>query len=370
MKQNIVLFSSLGFLFLSYICFNYHYDIKSFLIVKYFSYVKRSYSDKTDDRIKSPITEREFKENNHLEILTNEKKSDLEKVSSLKFNWKINVWEALEHNSINNEIDYLENFKIITYNVWFDRHNFFNRRYALLEIFKNSNADIICLQEVITPFIEYIKNDENIKKKYYISNNMFSYYNVMILSKFPLKIYRLKFQTKMDRHLLIGELKINKNNLNNPDFNNSILFATSHFESLIENAELRKIQFSKAFELLNLFKNALLVGDYNFDDNLNYNEINNLDPLYFDAWKVWMDKDFNLNLQNEDGYTYYEDKTEPPQRIDRILFGKYSNFELKAFDIIGKEKINVDPKYNLSTVETASDHQGLLAEFSLKSSQI
>lgn len=121
---------------------------------------------------------------------------------------------------------------------------------------------------------------------------------------------------------------------------------------------------SRSFKLLNEFKNSFLVGDFNIDDKINREELANFDHLFNDSWKFWMQK--NPKLSESDGYTYYEDENEPKQRLDRILYGTYADFELKNFEILGKDKITVDPKAKSSSVGTASDHQGLFAEFSAK----
>jgi hypothetical protein len=181
-----------------------------------------------------------------------------------------------------------------------------------------------------------------------------------MLSKFPIRFYHLTFPTNQNRYLIIGEIKIKTQ-----EISQSLIFSTSHFESLENNADFRKDQISRTFKVLNEFKNSFLLADFNIDDKINKNELDNFDTLYIDSWKFWMQK--NKNLKEEDGLTYYEDKSQPSQRLDRIFYGNYSDFELKNFEIIGKEKIETDKKleYN-STVATPSDHQGLYAEFSRK----
>ena len=46
--------------------------------------------------------------------------------------------------------------------------------------------------------------------------------------------------------------------------------------------------------------------------------------------QIWMQK---KNLKEEDGYTYYEDNQWPKMRLrlDRILYGNYSDFELIGY---------------------------------------
>lgn len=278
-------------------------------------------------------------------------------IKSNKFDKERNVWEKYENKYIDNNIQDLKDFSTIQYNVWFDKHNYFNRREALLEILKQKNASVICLQEVIQPFLDFIQEDDFIKKNYYISDSMLEPYNIVMLSKFPLRFYHLTFPTNQNRYLILGELKLKSKNTSK-----SLVFSTSHFESL-ENADFRKDQMQRSFKVLNEFKNAFLLADFNIDEDINKKEMDNFDELYVDSWNFWKEKN---SLRKEDGYTYYEDQSEPKQRLDRILYGKYSDFEVTNFEIIGKEKIKVDSKAKSSTVATPSDHQGLFAEFAFR----
>lgn len=279
-------------------------------------------------------------------------------INSIKFDKDRHLWDKFENKYIDNNINDIQNFSIMTYNVWFDKHNYHNRRMALLEILKQKDASVVCLQEVIEPFIDYLKEDDFIKTNYYISDSMLEPYNIVMLSKFPLRFYHLTFPTNQNRYLIIGEIK-----LRSKEISKSLVFSTSHFESL-DNADFRKDQMMRTFKVINEFKNAFLLGDFNIDDKINRNEMSNFDNLYTDSWKFWMTK--NPKLKEEDGYTYYEDDTEPKQRLDRIMYGNYSDYELTNFEIIGKNKIKVDSNAKSSSVSTPSDHQGLFATFSRK----
>lgn len=278
-------------------------------------------------------------------------------IKSIKFDKYRQIWDKYENKYIDNNIIELDNFSILTYNVWFDKHNYLNRREALLNIFKEKDASVICLQEVIMPFIEYLKEDKYIKKNYHISDSLFEPYNIVILSKLPMRFYYLQFPTNQNRYLVIGEVKVRSQ-----ETSRSIVFSTSHFESL-NNADFRKDQMMRSFKVINDFKNAFIMGDFNIDEKLNKEELGNFDEVYTDAWKQWME---NKNLKTEDGYTYYEDTSEPKQRLDYILYGNYGDFKLNNLEIVGKNKIKVDSNAKSSSVSTPSDHQGIFAEFKRK----
>lgn len=282
---------------------------------------------------------------------------EINNISTLKFDAENKNWFRIKNRKVDNSIEKLDSFKIVTYNIWFGRHNFFNRRIAILELLKNKNADVVCLQEVTSHFYNALMEDKFIQQNYYLSDSFINSYNVVILSKFPMKFYVLNLPTNMMRNLVIGEVKVKK-----LEKNPSVVFSSSHLESL-ENVDLRKTQLENSFEVLNWFKNSLLVGDFNIDDKLQAEEMKNIDPKFNDSWLLWRKK---FSLSEEDGYTYYEDKSEPPQRIDRIIFSKDFFYKLDKFEIFGKEKIQVDEKFNESTVETPSDHQALYAEFVLE----
>jgi len=300
---------------------------------------------------------KDFDDNLNLEKLTRYQEHELSRLPTLFYETEKSSWVRLKNQKINNTIGITKNFKIITYNVWFGKHNFENRRKAILEILKQKNSDIVCLQEVTSPFFNFLLENEFIKKNYYISDSYINSYNVVILSKFPTKFYILTLPSKMMRNLILGEIKIEINGLSQ-----NMIFSSTHLESL-NNEIYRKNQLEKIFNILNKFKNSMLVGDFNIDDNLQNSEMNYIIPNFLDSWNLWMKK---YNLTKEDGYTFYEDKTEPPQRIDRILMNEKSEYILNYLEIIGKDKIDVDNKFNFSTVETPSDHQGIYSEFILK----
>ena len=162
-------------------------------------------------------------------------------IKSLKFDKNRNLWEKYENKYIDNYVQEIPKFTLMTYNVWFDRHNYLNRKIALLEILKKKSPSVICLQEVIQPFMEFLQEDDFIKANYYISDSMLEPYNIVMLSKFPLKFYHLTFPTNQNRYLIIGEIRIRSQ-----EFSRSLIFSTSHFESL-ENADFRKDQMQRTF---------------------------------------------------------------------------------------------------------------------------
>ena len=99
--------------------------------------------------------------------------------------------------------------------------------------------------------------EEWARNRYFISGNIITSYGVMILSKWPCEFYQREFPTIMGRSLLICETLINQKPL---------AVATVHLESL-NNAQCRVEQMRIAFEVLNMFEDAMLMGDFNFDSS-------------------------------------------------------------------------------------------------------
>ena len=96
--------------------------------------------------------------------------------------------------------------------------------------------------------------------KYFVSHHeMYTWYGVMILSKWPCKFYQYNFgeNSRMGRSLLIAETIIN---------GERFVVSTAHLESM-NSAQYRKAQMEISFSILKLFNNSMLMGDYNFDSS-------------------------------------------------------------------------------------------------------
>jgi tyrosyl-DNA phosphodiesterase 2 len=281
-------------------------------------------------------------------------KSELKLCESIKFDIEKKVWLSV---SVSKNDTVLKNsISFITYNVWFEPHNWDNRIRELHNLFQTYNPDFICLQEVTKDFLNFLLVQEFIQNNYYISGELKNSYDVMILSKHPVKFYSLPFASSMGRRLLMTELSI----LTKDNFETKIIIGNSHFESL-NSTHIRKQQLETSFRILNNFKGAFLMGDFNFDSSWE-NEEKNIDKKYNDIWKVY--KDIN-NLQDSDGYTMAESKSFPAWRPDRILIKDTLNsFNLEKFEIIGKNKIEINQIQNFRKISTPSDHYGLYANLS------
>mgnify|MGYP001057621235 CR=1 FL=1 len=117
-----------------------------------------------------------------------------------KFSCEENNWSSIDQRgSFKNQNT--NHFSILTYNVLFstyetnkDQSNARNQK--LIEILKNSNADIIGLQEVTQSFLIQLLREDWVKNTYYISDSSqgttVNPYGQLMLSKFPFKLITLK----------------------------------------------------------------------------------------------------------------------------------------------------------------------------------
>jgi len=251
---------------------------KIYDIISWPKYLKQ-YSEFNLKEVLATIRSRD--DDTTVDYLKNFKNREINSISTLKFDVQKKHWIQIKNRKVENSIGRLDSFKIVSYNIWFGSHNFFNRRIAILELLKNKDADVVCLQEVTSHFYNTLMEDQFIRENYYLSDSHFNSYNVVILSKFPMKFYILNLPSNMNRNLVIGELITQQSSKNS-----TLVFSSSHLESL-ENEDLRKTQLEKSFEVIKSFNNSLLVGDFNIDDTLQAAEMKNIDSQYQDNWLLW-----------------------------------------------------------------------------------
>lgn len=303
---------------------------------------------------------------NSLTLTNNITLQDLKnfQVDTYKFSEKDNKWESYRNLELGVISIDQKDLSFITYNVWFDKHNWENRLKALSEIFEKHSPDFICLQEVTSEFLKFILTSEYIRKDYYVSGNFNNSYDAIILSKYPTKFYVSEFPTRMGRRLILAEVNLQRkvNNSENEYTYEPFIVSTAHFESL-NNANLRKAQLKQTFSILNKSALAFLMGDFNFDPSWKAEQAN-IDKSYNDSWELHANQ---KNLTTEDSYTMPATESFSAWRPDRILFRDLLNvFKYDHFEILGKDKIQVvspDPIY--SQVATPSDHYGLYLRLSI-----
>lgn len=262
--------------------------------------------------------------------------------------------------------------KILSYNLWGalkDSNSplfaFDNRSKCIIKLLKSCNADVLCLQEVSKVWLEYLLNNDWLKKNYYCTEKngdrvhiKFGLGNV-IFSKFPLDniieygLASLQMDTALYAEILVND--------------KTISLVTSQLHSQSEYTDFRIIQLKTIFnDILREKENAIFVGDYNFGDNVQkWKENNYLDKSYKDAYR-----DLYPDNGKNPGYTedteinemrYMMKKSHKQERFDKLMYK--SNFITPIkFDIIGKDKIGSVTFENSKIGIWPSDHFGIYCE--------
>jgi tyrosyl-DNA phosphodiesterase 2 len=243
--------------------------------------------------------------------------------------------------------------KVLTYNVWFEDHEFSCRTTALLDIIASSDADFVCLQEVTDRFADALSRDERLRAKYYFPDKPVRSYIVFILAKYPVAFRELGLRSGMGRSLVAAHFKLN---------GQDAVVSTVHLESL-DNARLRAEQLATIFPYISCSLFAILCGDFNFDHTWR-DEQANLQLDFVDSWAALHD------LAAEPGHTMPATPRFPAWRPDRVMLKSSAwrvvNVEIVGRDVLEKFRHFADPtptKDNL--VKTPSDHYGLLTTLTL-----
>lgn len=237
---------------------------------------------------------------------------------------------------------------LVTYNVWFAGFAFQERCEAMLRLLRETDADVIALQEVTEEFLARAIREEWLRESYAISDatgKTVRGYGAVLFSRLPVRRMSLhELPTCMRRHALIAELRAGPLDL---------AVCTAHLESLRESASYREMQLREIFALLEKHGNAALLGDLNFCSSWDENEL--LDDRYVDLWPMLR--------PDEAGHTEDPDrnpmrrKGKAAVRFDRILL-RCAPGALKAREIrlLGTEPISRDRPDVFP-----SDHFGLRA---------
>lgn len=276
------------------------------------------------------------------------------KVISIKFKGKV-IWNK-EKLCLINECQEVfdpsqvvpETFSVMTFNILSDEYektvtNLSKRFPQIFKFLKDSDCDIICLQEVQPSVLTELKKLEGI----YTSHTLMGINDIVILTKiepFSSELIDLGQQ----KCALMVTLKIE----NDKELNIVGVHLTSDYHN--DNAIKRTTQLYKIKNYLEGKKHIILLGDTN-------------EPVYEHTLGHFMDYlDCWINLKNvreEKGYTYDPtvnllakklSNNRNPLRLDRILYSNNS--------ALNCTEVNVN---NTSQTVQLSDHYPLIAKFSL-----
>ncbi|KAF0716039.1 Aste57867_3060 [Aphanomyces stellatus] len=249
--------------------------------------------------------------------------------------------------------------KVITWNVWFDAMSNGRRFEALVGEVLKHDPDVLCLQEVTPTFSTALCSSAILTDMYAYSPFSINSYGCMILARKRLRpsFLEVPLPTRMDRRLLLCAFDGDKS-----------VVATVHLESL-SNQERRRDQLKVAREALAPYVNAILCGDFNFDDTQAYGAWRRdgdvASPLennvlveelaaFVDMWPRLHPTVRGATFDGKSNPICIMDRNEV-MRYDRVLLKTSSVWEGAMMAILGTQAID-------ETGMKPSDHYGLVFE--------
>lgn len=162
--------------------------------------------------------------------------------------------------------------RIVSWNVWFDRHKFDERMKVLMAESIGEAPDVICLQEVVPRLAEAVRSCEALCSRYDVSPFSISNYGCLLLARKSLaaRFSQHDFPTLMGRRLLVAQLAPGAGS--GVPAATPLAVATVHLESL-GNGPIRREQLKLAHRVLQATGGAaVLCGDFNFDATRHWGE--------------------------------------------------------------------------------------------------
>lgn len=248
-------------------------------------------------------------------------------------------------------------FKIVSYNIWFDRFLREQRLKSLISKILIDNPCVVCLQEVTDVTHSKLVTALDDRYKYTYPKNLSHRYGCLILSKYPIeKATSLKFKSNMGRQLDLTYVRLPSNH--------SIVIANAHFESEFDfDNKFKTMQYRYTTAVLNKifsdnscdknFLGTILCADTNItvNDSVKYNSSLG---LFCDAWDKDQTKentyDTKTNVLLSESYNQIQ------SRLDRILYRPTNGLVQISFDMLKGDILEI------------SDHYGISASFVLKKS--
>lgn len=284
----------------------------------------------------------------------------------------------------------INSLKFITYNIWFSTHYQIQRTKALLECLAETDADVVCLQEVLTFTLDLISENPFIRENYILSDlngTTFEGYGVVILLHKRVAVQCSGFQFYIrslpsiySRRALFLDLLFADQN---EKVYNIARICTVHLESsgsqtrteqltLITNIFSDDFPYNPAGKVIEMSASIqhhpnihyFLMGDCNFDPAFHrqHGEGEAKEELVvkrFDFTDCW-----ELLRPEENGFTMPKNGPNfAPRRIDRVLV-KSTKFVPINIDLLGTENlpgIDCDTCSGNGRPCSISDHFGLTA---------
>uniref|UniRef100_W5MF67 Tyrosyl-DNA phosphodiesterase 2 n=2 Tax=Lepisosteus oculatus TaxID=7918 RepID=W5MF67_LEPOC len=246
---------------------------------------------------------------------------------------------------------------IVTWNIdGLDTDNLRERARGLCSYLVLYDPDVVFLQEVIPPYLEYLK--KRAVSYTIIEGNEDCYFTAIMLKKSHVKLLKSETinypTTDMMRNLLIAQVKIHELEL---------CLMTSHLESCKEHSQERMNQLRKVWEKMREAP-ANVTVIFGGDTNLRDHEVAKLGGLPSGVCDIW---EF-LGRPEHCKYTW-DTKTNTNRKVCYVSRLRFDRVLLRAakegarvvpehMDLIGLEKLDCG--------RFTSDHWGILCGFTIQ----
>lgn len=240
---------------------------------------------------------------------------------------------------------------LLTYNIAMSAPRQAERTPVILELLKQSNADVIALQEASIEFIVALSEQPWFKDTYSLTklkDTDSAVRGVIVCTKLPIEKweYRVLPGPQQRAAVLIHTTYLGK----------KMFIATTHLESPLNASKIRAEQLKLLMQRLNEAEEAILLADLNFGDDAPHEAVFII-PAYVDAWRVLhpSSSGFTFDLDQNPEARTAAFIGETSRRLDRILV-RSNRLKPKTAELIGMRTGNAVPP---------SDHFGVLAVYTL-----
>ena len=220
---------------------------------------------------------------------------------------------------------------------------------ALLTIFEESQADLICLQEVDKWFLKRLKKQPWFQKNYraprHLGEDAIANGNYIFARHEVERVEVIDHRSPQGRESIVVHLRVH---------GRPLAIATCHLESLLRDGPVRARQLDDVFARLAKTSDTVFAGDFNFGDG-EQPETGRLPPDYLDLWTALHPKrpGFTWNIDTNDMAARGSFVREPSRRLDRILLCS-KHWQPVSIRILGETALDE------AGIVFPSDHFGLL----------
>lgn len=252
--------------------------------------------------------------------------------------------------------------KVLQYNIYFgeDVCDIDFRLHNVCSCILNTEADVVCMQEVLSTKYDMINYYIDHVYKYRYPDTIDHRYGTAIFSKYPLnKTQTIKYDfTRMNRDLKIALI-------------NDIYVGVTHFESEFGyNIGNKLYQYKLCSDIMKSYSPSIICMDSNIctKSAMIFNNVFHKNGTWRDSWIITgCDKKNEITFDSYtnpillDIYSKNPDTYRYRSRLDRVLY--IGDIRAKSIKLIGTDKTDNDNCQESKQVIMLSDHYGVLVEF-------